>query len=54
MIIGFAAIDLAGMAQPDHVLGEVAVPLIQHMGLRHHEGLKPAVRNSASTAAVGV
>src|SRR3546814_3826759 len=40
--VGFASgIDLAGMAQPDHVLGVVAPVFVAGAGLRHHEGLKP-------------
>ncbi|MNV82704.1 hypothetical protein D3C71_1764550 [compost metagenome] len=38
--VGLAAIDLARMAQPDHVLGEVAPPFLPHAGLAHHEGLE--------------
>ena len=39
--VGFRAVDLAGMAQPQQVLGEVAPVFTAHAGLAHHEGLKP-------------
>lgn len=40
--VGFVSgVDLAGMAQPDHVLGVVAPVFVTGAGLRHHEGLKP-------------
>ncbi|MNF95108.1 hypothetical protein D3C84_778460 [compost metagenome] len=32
--------DLAGVAQADHVLGEVAPVVPAHAGLAHHEGLE--------------
>jgi hypothetical protein len=34
---GLAAVDLAGVAQADHVLGVVAAVVPPHAGLRHHE-----------------
>ena len=41
--VGLAAVDLAGVAQPDHVLGVVAAVFVAGAGLRHHEGLKPVL-----------
>lgn len=42
VVVGFASgVDLAGMVQPDHVLGVVAPVFVAGAGLRHHEGLKP-------------
>ncbi|MNR06779.1 hypothetical protein D3C85_1228680 [compost metagenome] len=39
--VGFTSgVDLAGMAQADHVLGEVAPVVPAHAGLAHHEGLE--------------
>ncbi len=38
--VGFRAVDLAGMAQAQHVF-VLALAFIAHTGLRHHEGLKP-------------
>ncbi|MCY1430208.1 hypothetical protein D9M71_461500 [compost metagenome] len=39
--VGFSSgVDLAGVAQPDHVLGEVAPVIPAHTGLAHHEGLE--------------
>ena len=39
--IGFRAVDLAGMAQAQHVFGVVAAVVMAHAGLRCHEGFKP-------------
>ena len=38
--VGFSAVDLAGMAQPNHVLGVVAAVVGTHAGLAHHERLE--------------
>ncbi|MCY1363851.1 hypothetical protein D9M69_506300 [compost metagenome] len=38
--IRFVAVDLAGVAKADHVLGEFAAVLVTHAGLAHHERLK--------------
>lgn len=38
--VGLAAVDLADVAQPDHVLGVVAAVVVAHAGLRHHERLE--------------
>ena len=38
--VGLAAVDLAGVAQPDHVLRVVAAVVVAHAGLRHHERLE--------------
>lgn len=38
--IGFRAVDLAGMAQSDQVLGVVAPVVLPHAGLADHEGLE--------------
>ncbi|KAG1452707.1 hypothetical protein G6F57_015889 [Rhizopus arrhizus] len=39
--IGFRAVDLAGVAQAQHVFRVLALAFIAHAGLRHHERLKP-------------
>lgn len=39
--IGLRAVDLAGMAQAQHVFRVLALAFIAHAGLRHHERLKP-------------
>jgi hypothetical protein len=52
--VGLRAVDLAGVAQAHHVFGVLALAFIAHAGLRHHEGLKPSLRSSVSTAAVGM
>jgi hypothetical protein len=38
--VGLAAVDLAGVAQPNQVLGELAPVVLAHAGLAHHEGLE--------------
>ena len=39
--VGFASVDLVGMAQAQHVFRVLAPALVAHAGLAHHEGLKP-------------
>jgi hypothetical protein len=38
--VGFRTVDLAGMAQPDQVLGVVAAVVLPHAGLTDHERLE--------------
>jgi hypothetical protein len=52
--VGLRAVDLAGVAQANHVFGVLALAFVAHAGLRHHEGLEPFLRSSVSTAAVGM
>ena len=54
IFVGLASsVNLADVAQADHVLGEVAPVVSAHSGLAHHEGLEASPRNSCSTVAVG-
>ncbi|MNW14819.1 hypothetical protein D3C71_2131590 [compost metagenome] len=39
-LIRFAAVDLAGVAKAQHVLGVLAAILMSHAGLAHHEGFE--------------
>lgn len=38
--IGFAGVDLVGVAQAQHVFGVLAPAFVAHAGLAHHEGLE--------------
>src|SRR3546814_9941214 len=38
--VGFPAVDLAGVAQPNHVFGVVAAVVVAHAGLAHHDRLE--------------
>lgn len=41
-LVGFASgVDLAGVAEPDHVLGVVVPVFMAGAGMRHYERLKP-------------
>jgi hypothetical protein len=38
--VSFRAVDLAGVAQAQHVFRVLALAFVAHAGLRHHEGLE--------------
>lgn len=40
-LVRLAAVDLIGMAQADHVLGELALGDVPHPGLAHEKRLEP-------------
>src|SRR5579862_1109487 len=45
--VGLTAVDLARMAQADHVLGELAPVVLPHAGLGDHERLEPLLTEFA-------
>jgi hypothetical protein len=52
--VGLRAVDLAGVAQAQHVFGVLALAFVAHAGLRTMKGWNPSLRSSVSTVAVGM